>query len=79
MASKRWRLGRYQAASGHFMAVRRLAVGFLGSYGAICEVGCQLEEAFLLKILRDLVNQQILKTEEASEELEQRLEAGAKA
>ncbi|CAK9054640.1 Probable polyamine transporter At3g13620, partial [Durusdinium trenchii] len=36
---------------------------------------CHLDEAFLLKVLRDTVNQQILEKEEVQEDLEKRLEA----
>lgn len=37
--------------------------------------GCQLEEAFLLKVLRDVVNQHILQKEEVEDDLERHLEA----
>ncbi|CAE7320000.1 unnamed protein product [Symbiodinium sp. KB8] len=36
---------------------------------------CQVEEAFILKVLRELVDQEILKKEEVSSELESQLEA----
>eukprot|EP00439_Symbiodinium_sp_Y106_P083929 s211_g24.t1 len=36
---------------------------------------CQVEEAFILKVLRDVVDQEILKKEEVSSELESQLEA----